>query len=408
MFSAFRVPSFRYQFGADSLTSWAVEMEILVLGWYVLTETDSPFLLALIGAARYAGSVLTPFLGTLADRLPRKHMLIAVRGVFALLALGLAGLAFTGQLVPWHAFAAATINGLARPADTMLRQSLIADTVPPGALINAIGFARTTVDGARIAGALAGASLMAALGIGAAYVAIALCYAASTALSFGITNTPTRSTSPTGVGVQFRGAGRQALDDLRKGLAYVTNSPLIRALLWTAFLVNLSGLCITGGLLPLVARDVYGMNELGLGALVATFSGGALIGSLLTATVMTRLKPDRIMLWSIVGWHVVLLAFASIPSPGIGIPLLGIIGLLSSFVMVPLASTLMANTNGAYRGRVMGLRQLAVVGIPLGLLIAGALIELVDIRIALSSLALVGLIFGILMLGGWRKLAYRS
>lgn len=408
MLGAFRVSSFRYQFSADLLTAWAIEMEVLVLGWYVLTETNSPFLLALIGVARFGGTLITPFLGALADRLPRKHMLLAARGLFALLALGLAGLALSGQLMPWHAFLAATTSGLVRPADMMLRQSLIADTVPPATLMNAMGFARTTLDSARIVGALAGASLMAASGIGVAYVAIAVFYAASTGLSFGIANTSIGSWSQTGIGSGIGSAGRQALDDLGEGVRYVANSPRIRALLWIAFLVNLSGLCVTGGLLPIVARDVYGLNELGLGVLVATFAGGALVGSLLIATVMGRLKPDMIMLWSTVLWHLILLGFAFVRSASFGVPLLGIIGLLSSFVMVPLATTLIAATNVAYRGRVMGLRQLAVVGLPLGLLVAGGLIEFVEVSVALSSLALIGVVFGIVMLTGWHKLARRS
>lgn len=395
--AAFSVRSFRFQFSADLLTAWAIEMEVLVLGWFVLTETDSPFLLALIGVARFGGTLLTPLLGALADRLPRRRMLIAIRFVFTGLSAGMATLALTGAVAPIHAFAVAILSGLLRPADMMLRQSLVGDTVPNDTLMNAMGFARTTLDSARIFGALAGASLLATLGIGAAYVTVAIFYAASALFSLGIArvNSSAREAHP------GQSALWQALYDLREGVRFVKGVPRIQALLWVAFLVNFCGLCITGGLLPVVARDLYGMDELGLGILVATFAGGALAGSLLVATFLRAMKTEKIMLISVVVWHLLLIVFSYTETPAIGIALLGVIGLLSSVAMIPLASILLVVTSLEYRGRVMGLRQLAVFGLPLGLLVAGTLIEAVNISTALGLLSAVGVISGVLLLVKW-------
>lgn len=372
-------------------------MEVLILGWYVLVQTDSPFLLALIGVARFGGTLLTPFIGTVADRLPRKGMLVSLRALLTTFAVILMALAWAEVLQPWQAFVAATLTGLIRPADMMLRQSLTADIVPRETLLNAMAFSRTTLDSARIVGALAGATLMATLGIGAAYLGVALFYLASTAASLRIRVQPI---SACGYAEHIR---PHAMADLADGLRYVLTAPRIQLLLALAFVVNLSGLCITGGLLPLMARDVYGMSEIGLGFLVATFAGGALVGSLVIATVMRTIRGEQLMLTSVVVWHVLMVAFALNTQPGIGVGLLAGIGLLSSFAMVPMSSVLLAVTQAQYRGRIMGLRQLAVVGLPLGLLAAGALVEPFGVGPTLAGIACVGVLFGVVLLAGWKR-----
>ena len=57
---AFENRSFRFQWPSDGLTIWAFEMETLILGWYLLTATDSPALVGLIAALRFAGTIFGP------------------------------------------------------------------------------------------------------------------------------------------------------------------------------------------------------------------------------------------------------------------------------------------------------------------------------------------------------------
>jgi predicted MFS family arabinose efflux permease len=395
--AAFAYRSFRFQFAADLCVTWALEMEILILGWYVLVETDSAFLLALIGVARFGGTLLTPFIGSIADRLPRKSMLIAVRGLFATFAFILMTLAWAGVLAPWQAFVAATLTGLFRPADFMLRQSLIADSVPTNALMNAMAFTRTTLDSARIVGAIAGASLMATLGIGTAYLCITIFYVISTLASLGI--------QAQGRTAQGDGGRPRPLRDLAAGIRYMYTSRRIQLLLGLAFVVNLSGLCITGGLLPLVARDVYGMTEIGLGFLLAAFASGALVGSVLIATMLRAVRGEKLMLSCFFGMHAVMVWFALNEQPNLGFGLLAVIGLLSSFVMVPLSSVLLIATRAEFRARIMGLRQLAVVGLPLGLLLAGGLVEPFGVGPTLAFIASIGLVSGVVLIIAWRRFA---
>jgi len=78
-FDAFRVRSFRFQWSADLLTSWAFEMETLVLGWYVMVNTGSVLLLTAFGALQFLGTLAAPMFGVLGDRLGGRVMLCAMR-----------------------------------------------------------------------------------------------------------------------------------------------------------------------------------------------------------------------------------------------------------------------------------------------------------------------------------------
>ncbi|MBT6911145.1 MAG: arabinose ABC transporter permease, partial [Rhodospirillaceae bacterium] len=62
----FAVRSFRFQWPADLLTSWAFEMETLILGWYVLVETDSVLLLTAFGSLQFLGTLIAPMFGVVA------------------------------------------------------------------------------------------------------------------------------------------------------------------------------------------------------------------------------------------------------------------------------------------------------------------------------------------------------
>ena len=174
--SAFRIRSFRFQWSADAMNTWGSEMETLILGWYILVATDSPFLVGLLGALRFSGTITAPLIGVIADRMNRKLMLISLRIGTGISSMVLLVFAVTGSIQPWHVFIVAGFSGLLRPADNVLRQSLIADTVPRRLLMNASGFARTTQDSARIVGALLGATLLSRLGLGWALTAVSLFY----------------------------------------------------------------------------------------------------------------------------------------------------------------------------------------------------------------------------------------
>ena len=96
--------SFRFQWPADLMTSWAFEMEILILGWYVIVETQSVLSLTLFASLQWLGTLLAPYLGTLGDRLSRRTVLCSLRIIYLALSLALMTLALTQSLEPTHVY----------------------------------------------------------------------------------------------------------------------------------------------------------------------------------------------------------------------------------------------------------------------------------------------------------------
>jgi predicted MFS family arabinose efflux permease len=369
MLAAFRVRSYRFQWPADLLTSWAFEMETLVLGWYMLDQTGSVTLLAALGALQYLGTLIAPLFGLAGDLMGRRAVLCTMRVSYAVLAIAMMTFGLTGVLTPYHVFALVFLMGLARPSDIVLRNSLIGDTIPRPNLMNALGFSRATSDSAKIAGALAGAGLLSSLGIGITYVFVAGFYLASFALTFGVSR----------VKPDHGGADSPASPwrDLMDGLTYAWKTPNVRMIMWMAFLVNLTAVPWTTGLMAYVARDIYLMDANGLGRLVAGYASGALTGSLVLAWIGGTSRPALLMFVTALIWFALLAVFAQIRDPSVGAWLLVVIGACHSTTMVSMGVALIGWAEPRFRGRVMGVRSFAVLGVPFGLMAAGPFIEVI-------------------------------
>ena len=127
----FRIRSYRFQWPADLLVSWAFEMETLILGWYVLVETGSVLYLTIYGALLYGGTLIAPMMGLASDRIGHRIMLSGMRAIYAAVAAVLMALAFAGVLSPLLVLVLAAVSGLVRPSDMGLRGALVADAMPP-------------------------------------------------------------------------------------------------------------------------------------------------------------------------------------------------------------------------------------------------------------------------------------
>ena len=392
--ASFSIRSFRFQWSADVLSTWGFEMETLILSWYILVETDSALLVALVGALRFSGSLISPMVGVMADRIARRLVMVWLRCVLSLLALAII-IADQGEVLgPPVVLMIAGGAGLLRPAEHVIRNSLIADTVPEYLLANAVGFSRTTSDSARIVGALAGAGLLASVGIGIAYAVIATMYIVAVVLTFGIANYPPRP------GV----AEAAPLGNLVSGFRYVKHERVILMTMYMALLGNLTAFPLTHGLLPVVARDVYGLGEMGFASMTALIAAGALTGSLLVAVLMRSCKAEPYMLGAMVAWHALVLLFALTPPSVTGWIILAFVGIASSVAMGTMTVSLLHYASPDFRGRVMGVRMLAVYGLPLGLVVAGALIERFGVTATVASYGTIGLILSIWTALRWNEL----
>jgi hypothetical protein len=363
MASPFSVRSFRFQWPADLATSWAFEMEALILGWYILATTGSVQQLVAVAALAWLGALFSPFFGLLGDRIGHRELLLVTRGAYAVFAAVLTALTLAGWLAPWHVFVIAALAGLMRPSDMMIRNVLVGQTIPAGMLLGALGLSRTTSDTARLAGAFAGAGGMALIGMGPAYAVVTAMYVAATLFSLGIAPAPAAA----------RRHESHPLSDLKEGFRYVWHMPEQLGAFAVAFLVNLLAYPFVLGLLPYVAKEVYGAGQAVLAYLAAAFWLGGLLGSVAVGSGRP-LRAARVMLWSAGLWFGAILFFGLTRSLPIGIALLFFAGFVQSYCMTPLAAIMLRGADQSMRGRVMGVRMLAVWGLPLGLVAAGPLI----------------------------------
>lgn len=397
----FRTRSFRFQWPADMCTAWALEMETLILGWYVLVESGSVVMLTIFGALMYVGTLLSPLLGMLGDRLGLRRVLAAMRLSYALLAGAILLLAATGTLEPMRVLSVAFVVGLIKPTDIGIRTALVSAAVPPAHLVAAMGISRTTQDSARIGGALAGAGFMASLGMVSAYVAIVAIYLTGAWLTLRARGQEAASAAPAapaGPAPERPSPWR----DLKEGLHYVWHTPRLRAAMALAALVNLCAFPLTGGLMPYIARDVFHLDQQGLGWLVASYAAGALTGSLFLSSFGARLRPARTMLAAAVVWYLCLLGFALPIDVPAAMALLFGAGFNQSLSMVTLSIVLMRTSEERLRGRVMGARMLAIYTLPLGLLGAGALIPAIGFRTLVVSYVALGLLLVAAIALAWR------
>ena len=412
--SVFRVRSFRFQLPADLLTSWAFEMETIILGWYVMVNTGSVLLLTLFASLQFLGTLASPMFGVLGDRLGARVMLCVMRATYALLAAFMTLLALTGLLTTAWVFALAALVGIIRPNDLVMRNTLIGETIPPSHLMGALGMSRGIMDSARVAGALAGAGLSSVLGLGPAYVLVTIFYLAGLALTFEVSR---RRPVPDPVGAplaafsgpaSLNGVRASRWRDLRDGLVHVVTTPALIAGMWLAFLINLTAYPMSSGLLPYVAQRVFLVDATGLGWLVASFSFGGLLASVTMVVTGGPRRPERSTLVHTALWYILLLGFGHVHGLGAGLLLLFAAGFVQNVATISMSATLLAGAGERFRGRVMGVRQLAVYGMPLGLMASGALIERIGYPLTISVCCGIGLVFTLLIGMKWRASMWQT
>jgi len=394
----FRYRNYRFQWPADLLTSWAFEMETLILGWYVLVATGSVVVLTLFASLTYIGTLIAPMFGVAGDRIGHRDLLAMMRATYAVLAATLMTLALTGHLTPLYVLIIVAIMGLVRPSDLGVRGALVATIMPHDQLIGAISISRTTMDTARIAGALSGAGLFAALGMGPAYMAIVGLYVVSTALTLCVVAPSKPHPVDAAADSPLR---RSPMRDLKEGISYVWTTPRMRAAIWIAFLANLTAYPLSNGLLPYIAREIYGTNQTGLGYLSASFACGSLVGSI-ALSLIGGIRIARLMIGATVMWYAALLVFAQTQSVPAAIGCLVLAGFAQSLTMISIAVILMRTASEHFRGRVMGVRMLAIYSLPLGLMAAGSLIGEIGFAVTATLYAATGLALMLAIVLHWR------
>jgi Na+/melibiose symporter-like transporter len=242
---------------------------------------------------------------------------------------------------------------------------------------------------------------VASLGIGPAYTVVASLYTISVLLTLkaGSSHASHRAAAA--------GPRVSPWRDLREGVAYVWRTPHLLAVMCLAFLLNLTAFPLMNGLLPYVAKDIYGADQTTLGYMVAGAAVGALTSSVLLSRFGHSIRPARAMIFGAITWYIMLIVFSHIPHALGGILVLIVAGGAQSVSQVPMAAMLLRYSDARFRGRIMGIRMLAIYGNMPGLLLSGPLIARFGYPVTAMIYCLTALAFVLLIVVHWRSHLWR-
>ena len=381
-FSSFKIRNYRFLWTSDCLQAWAEYMELVVLSWLILEMSSSPLLVGLYGALRFMGTIMSPAFGVIVDRFDRKLLLILVRGSFVLNGLVILAITLLGTLDTIVILVMAGLLGLSKTFDMVIRQSILPAVVGDKNLNNGVALARAGGDVTQMIGPVVGGIVLAFLNVKVSYGIIVVLYFISLLCAINIGNiSPNQSLRDLNV-----------LNNLKAGVRFVNQTPVIAALLALAVIINLATFPIYFGLISVLAKEVFDSTSTGLGFMMGTYSLGAVLGSLFAGGRDSSGRIGRFAIGGAFLWSVAIILLALVPSFIISLPALFIGGLGQSICVVSIAMMLLSLTPDNLRGRVMGLRQLAVYSLPLGLLISGIIAEILGVRVAIFVDGLLGVL----------------
>ena len=380
---------------ADIGLNWAEFMEIIILSWFVLESTNSPLILGLFGALRFTGTLAAPFFGVVVDRLGRRKIFLASRISFLAISTTVLLLSLNQLLTVPIVLALASVAGMCRSMDMIVRQSVLPEIVGEEKLQNGVALSRTGRDFTQIIGPVCGGILMEMAGTTYSYVVIVLLYATSLLLISRVKGLPDSVTA--------RGKD-SVIRNVQQGISYVRSEKIIMGLLVIAFIVNFTAFPMNNTLLAVVAKDIMDRGATSLGWLMGAYSFGSLLGSLTIGSISGMGSAGRVMAVGSVLWHVGILVMAYMKWFYPALPVLVLTGMSQAFAMVTMAMMILKYTATDMRGRVLGLRQLAVYGLPIGLLLSGYLAERNGVFSALIVNGVVGLVLLALSLMKWSGL----
>ena len=357
-------------------------MEAVALGWLVLIRTDSPFLVGLIASARMALNFLALFSGAIADRVPRHRLVAAVMFTVSLLSLAMFTLLQSGHLEVWHIFALVLAGGMVRLFQMPAAQSLVADILPTdrianGAALTTMGMNLNTVVGPLIAG-----FLFQAIGPQGVYAVIAVLNLLGGVLALSIGS----------IRISNQSREDSVLKAMLQGLMYVKGQQVLWAILLMAVIINFTGWPLHTSLMPIFARDVLGTDSAGLGILISAFGIGALIGSTILASVRNLKSAGKLLILSVIAWHATMFAFSASHSFYLSLSILLLTGMAFSSTQVLMLTVILRTTLPEFRGRVLGLRSMAIYAYTFGSLNSGAMAGVWSAPLAASINGAIGIL----------------
>jgi len=384
VFAAFQYRNYKLWFFGQLVSLAGTWMQSIAQAWLVYQISHSELALGIVSFAPAIPIFLvTPFGGVIADRVPKRTLLVITQSVMMVLAFVLAALVFTNLVQTWHVIVLAMLLGVANAFDAPTRQSFIVDMVGREHLTNGIAMNSIMFNGARVIGPALGGLVLAAVGAGWCFFINGFSFLAVIAglLAMHIPRAAPHAKRETSSWQQFK-----------DGMRYAGRNGEIVSLLLLASVFSMFGLSYSA-LLPAFIDQVYHAGANGFGFLNAAIGLGAVTGAYLVAQYVDRSRRGTWLLVSNIGFSILLLIFSF--NGNFPLALLAGFGLGVCFMAqnTNLNSLLQTRVSDEMRGRVLSLYTISFFGLsPVGNLVAGAVAQQWSLTGTVAVFAVINLV----------------
>jgi MFS family permease len=371
-FESLEVPNYRRYFAGQLISLSGTWMQTVAAIWVILTLTDSGVAVGLTTALQFLPMLLIgAWGGLLADRIPKRRLLMTTQALMAIPALGLFAVTATGVVTPWMVYLAVFAFGSLNAVDNPTRQSFVIEMVGPDRVVNAVSLNSVIVQAARIVGPALAGILIATVGVVPCFALNALTFAAMILALWRMD--PSRLQAPP---VAEREPGA-----IRAGLRYVLRTPELTVPLALMALVGTLGFNFQV-VLPLLAKFSFDSGAMTYATLVSAMAVGSIAGALVNGH--RGETGPRLIAAGALAFGVSALLAAAMPTLALEVVMLALLGAASVTFAATINSTLQLAVSPEMRGRVMALYSVVFLGsTPIGAPLTGWLAQSYDPRVAL-------------------------
>lgn len=396
-FLSLSYPNYRLWFIGQLVSLVGTWMQSAAQGYLIYELTKSPAYLGYVSfAAGLPSWIFTLYAGAIADRIPRRTLMVITQSSMMLLAFILAALAFTNLVQPWHIIVLAFLLGIANAFDAPARQAFVVELVDRDVLTNAIAVNSTMFTSAIVVGPAVGGLTYAAVGPEWCFVLNGISFIAVIAALMMMKLKP----------IQRIQRKATAWSEIKDGLRYVWRDDRLRMLISNIGVTTLFGLSIAT-LIPAWSVDILGGDAKTNGFLLSARGFGSLLGAIMIASMSRR--QFRGKMWTVASFALPLMMFIFAGVRSVPLALLIMAGNGWAFISLNNTTNAMVQTQvpDELRGRVMGIYTLVFFGsMPLGSLIAGNMADHFGAPLTVMIFSVLLLLFAVFIY--WRKPAMRK
>ena len=274
-FAAFQHPAYRIIWPANFCSLLSRWMQMTLLGWMVLTLTDSAWRVSLVGFFSLAPMLFVGLVsGVLADRFDRLKLLRVTQVVGFAAALGMAAVLVLGKEEFWHAYVTITLVGSAWALELPTRRSMIHDLVGSSGVTNAVALDSIGMNASAMVGPALAGVLISQVDVVGGYVVV---------VGFSVVSMVMVWTLRLDIGRRASAAKRRMTLDLLVGVRYTLRHRTLLAVVLITIVMNVLFFPYRF-LIPVIARDVLGVGPDLMGLMDSIAGLGASAGAIASSS----------------------------------------------------------------------------------------------------------------------------